>query len=293
MKKIVGLFIILILAGCSSHKKPTENTPTGTDFHMHVHSPPKDYEDDMEFNAQRALFAADSIGLNRALILSNSYSRGASQKHAQTENNFIASEVAKNPSRVAGACAVNPSKDWAWKEIKRCASLGLKVLKLHFMASGLDLRKETDYEIAKATLKNAELYNFTVIVHANYPRSSRPGEIEKLKQLIEAFPNTRWIIGHLFGREFEALQGLSHSNYFVEISVVPVWLKTEDQRQKLVTVMRSIGVEKFIFGSDWPVIHPAETLKAFNLLPLSKEEKEAVLRKNEEKLNDLFKPIPT
>lgn len=242
----------------------------------------------MQFNAQRALFAADTIGLNRALILSNSYSKGVSEDHAKTENNFIAAEVAKDPSHLAGACAVNPSKNWTWKEIKRCASLGIKVLKLHFMASGLDLRKESDYEIAKSSLKNAELYHFTVIVHANYPRNSRPGEIEKLKQLIEEFPNTRWIIGPLFGGEFEQLEGLKHPSYFVEISVVPIWMKTEEQRTNLVRVMRSVGIEHFIFGSDWPVIHPAETLKAFDLLPLNEKEKYAILYSNAEKLNDLF-----
>jgi len=52
--------------------------------------------------------------------------------------------------------------------------------------------------------------------------------------------------------------------------------------------MRSVGIEKFIFGSDWPVIHPAETLKAFKMLPLTDNEKNAILFSNAEKLNDLF-----
>jgi uncharacterized protein len=258
---------------------------------MHVHSPLKEYEDDMQFNGQRALFAADSIGLRRALILSNSYSRNVTEQYAIQETNFIASEVAKDPSHLAGACAVNPSKSWAWKEIKRCASLGIKVLKLHFMASGLDLRKETDYDVAKSAVKNAELYNFTIIVHANYPRNSRPGEIEKLKELIEEFPRSRWIIGHLFGREFEVLKEIKHPNFFVEISIVPIWTKTQDQKENLVRTMREVGIKKFIFGSDWPVIHPAETLKALNSLPLNGSEREAILFSNAEKLNDLFDSI--
>jgi predicted TIM-barrel fold metal-dependent hydrolase len=290
MKNILSS-VLLVLVGCSTPKSiqsnPENEHAYGTDFHMHIHSPPKEY-DDLQFNAERALFAADSIGLKRALVLSNAYSKNASQKYAETENDFIKSEVSKNKTRLAGACAVNPQNNWAWKEIKRCSSIGLKVLKLHFMASGLDLRKEKDYEIAKAELKNAELFNFTVIVHANYPRATRGNEIDKLKQLIEEFPKIRWIIGHLFGREFEELKGLNHPNYFVEISVVPIWMKTEEQRQKLVQTMRSVGMEKFIFGSDWPVIHPAETLKAFNLLPLTEKEKEMVLFTNASQFNDLF-----
>lgn|GEM_PF-2497338 len=289
MLNILALVILLFLFGCSTQNiiKPNHEHSYGTDFHMHIHSPPKEY-DDLQFNAERALFAADSVDLKRALVLSNAYSKGVSEKYAQTENNFIASEVAKNKSRLAGACAVNPQKNWAWKEIKRCHSLGLKVLKLHFMASGLDLRKEKDYGTAKAAIKNAEEYNFTIIVHANYPRSSRPGEIEKLKQLIEETPKTRWIIGHMFGREFGVLEGLKHPNYFVEISVVPLWMKTNEQRQALVRSMRKIGMNKFVFGSDWPVLHPAETLKAFNQLPLTDAEREEVLFVNASQLNDLF-----
>lgn len=255
---------------------------------MHVHSPPKEFEDDLQFTGQRALFAADSIGLNRALILSNSYSANVSEQYAIQETNFIVSEVLKDPTRLAGACAVNPKKDWARREIKRCAFLGVKVLKLHLLASGMDLRKASDYELVKSTIRNAELKNFTIIIHANYPQQSRPGEIEKLKQLIEEFPKTRWIIGHLFGREFESLLSLNHPNYFVEISIVPVWMRTKEQKEKLVRVMREVGIDKFVFGSDWPVIHPAELLKALNSLPLEKAERDAILYENAVKLNDLF-----
>lgn len=260
---------------------------SGTDFHMHIHSPPKEY-DDLQFNAERALFAADSINLKRALVLPNSYSKNVSQSYAETENNFIASEVKKNRKRLAGACAVNPAKNWAEAEIKRCASLGLKVLKLHFMASGLDLKKSDHYEIAKAAVKNAELNKMTIIVHANYPQSSRGHEIEKLTQLINEFPKTRWIIGHMYGREFKELKKLNHENYFVEISVVPVWMKSEGQKKELVETMRSTGIKKFVFGSDWPVFHPAEIAKAFQALPLNESEKDQILQTNASQLNDLF-----
>ena len=157
------------------------------------------------------------------------------------------------------------------------------------MASGLDLRKENDYQIARAELQHAEMYHLTVIVHANYPRLTRGNEFEKLKQLIEEFPNTRWIIGHLFGREFEILKDLHHPNYFVEISAAPIMIKTSEDRLRLAETMRTVGMSKFIFGSDWPVFHPAETLKAFNLLPLDDHEKEMVLFSNASQLNDLFR----
>ncbi|MFZ4715679.1 MAG: amidohydrolase family protein [Bacteriovoracaceae bacterium] len=289
-KNFILSFSFLFFLACSVTKLPNESsidTKVGTDFHMHIHSPPKEY-DDLQFNAERALFAAESIGLNRALVLSKAYSQNVSEMNAQIENNFVQEEALKNKTRLAGACAVNPRMNWAYKEIKRCASMGMKVLKLHFMASGLDLRIPKDYDIAKASIQNAEDSGMTIIVHANYPRKQRGDEIEKLKMLIEEFPKTRWIIGHAFGREFEFLKNLKHPNFVVEISIVPVWTRNNDDRSRFVQTIRDVGIGKFVFGSDWPVFHPAEILKAFLALPLTKEEQGIILFQNASKFNDLF-----
>jgi predicted TIM-barrel fold metal-dependent hydrolase len=183
---------------------------------------------------------------------------------------------------------VNPVKEWSSREIERCASLGLKVLKLHFMASGLDLRKKEDYARARAAVEAASRAKLTIIVHANYPRSKRGDEIEKLKELIEEFPEVRWIIGHLFGAEFRGLEDLKHPRFLVEISVAPLWMNTPEKRAALVNTIRKVGIRHFVFGSDWPVIHPAETLKALRALPLSEEELAAILYRNAEQLDDLF-----
>ena len=259
-----------------------------TDFHMHIHSPPK-VHDDLEFNAGRALLAADSVGISRALLLSNAYSVGSTKAYTVKENDFIISQAAKLKGKASAACAVNPKKIWWRDELKRCASLNVKVLKLHFMASGMDLRKMTDFELASKVLQEAEHNHLTIIIHANYPKTYRSGEIEKIKELIERFKNVRWIIGHAFGREIELLKNLNHPNYFVELSVVPIWAKTESDKIKLAENIRSIGVSKFVFGSDWPVIHPAEEMKAFEALPLTAEEKNEILYDNPLKLDDLFK----
>ena len=59
-------FFIIMMMGCSTiNQQSTKNENPhleGTDFHMHIHSPPKEY-DDLQFNGERALFAADSIGV--------------------------------------------------------------------------------------------------------------------------------------------------------------------------------------------------------------------------------------
>jgi hypothetical protein len=55
---------------------------------MHIHSPPK-VHDDLEFNAGRALLAADSVGISRALLLSNAYSVSSTKAYTVKENDFV------------------------------------------------------------------------------------------------------------------------------------------------------------------------------------------------------------
>lgn len=279
-------FTAFLVLGCATGPKVQKEI--GTDFHVHVHSP-NNSGDDMEFDAERALFAVDSIELQRALILPNGYQKNSTETHTRQENDFVNSQVEKNPSRLAGACAVNPSKPWALRELKRCHSLNMKVLKVHFMASGLNLQIDSDYKMAKAFLEEASALGFAVLIHAHYPSQRRGDEILKLKQLIDSFPEIRWIIGHLFGREHEHLRSLNHTNFFVEISAVPIWMKTPEQRKALVQTIRTVGVKHFVFGSDWPVFHPAETLKYLRLLGLTESELNAILYENALQLNDLFK----
>lgn len=247
-----------------------------------------DVEDDMEFNANRALFAADSIGLKRAIVLSNAYSKMSYKDYARTQNSFVAKEVAKNRAQLAGACAVNPLSDWARDEIIKCHQDGLRVLKLHTMASGMDLKNKSHQKILKDLLTHAEKLQYTVLVHGNFPNAKRGNEAEILLQILSQFPQTRFIIGHLLGMEYEHLKNFKHPKFLVEVSVVPVWMKTPEQKKNLVSVMRQVGMEKFVFGSDWPVIHPAEMLKAIQELPLSGSEAEGIVYKNARALDDLF-----
>lgn len=293
IKKLLTFSILIPIISCTiisnnEHSQSQTQSLSGTDFHMHIHTP-EYVDDDVQFNAERALFAADSIGLSRALLLPNGYAKNSNEAHTKQENDFVTKQAEKKRSRLAGACAVNPLKSWALSEIKRCHDMGLQVLKVHFMASGMDLKNANDFVVAKSFLEAAQTLGFTILVHANYPAAQRANEIEKLKELIESFPKLRWIIGHLFGKEHKALRNLKHPNFFVEISAAPIMIRLPEQRKELVETIRTVGIKHFVFGSDWPVFHPAETLKYLKLLELNDDELNDILYDNAKALNDLFK----
>ena len=243
--------------------------------------------EDMEFDANRALLAADSIGIKRALVLSRAYDL-TDAKEARKINEFVITEARRNPGKLAAACGINPKSDFAIDEIRFCRFQKVRVLKLHTIASGMDLKKDDDKKKLEEVLKEADKYDLTVLIHGNSPSKQRGDEAQELLKILTKFPDLRIIVAHLFGLEFDQLKLIKHPNLFIEISIVPIFMKTSLEKEHLLTTMRFIGLRKFLFGSYWPVIHPAETLKALNDLGLSEKEISLLINDNPKRLNDLF-----
>lgn len=280
---LVGLFLF---ASCAQVPTAPTSKLNSTDTHMHIH--PSLESENMKFNGERALFAANSVGIQRVIVLSNSYSKSAYRDYARTQNSFVAREAKKHPSKIAGACAVNPIMDWALEEIKRCKQDGLKILKLHTIDSGMDLRKQEDLAELKKVFNLASEFKMTVLIHGNMSRAIRGSEADILVKTISDFPKIRFIIGHLMGRELDALKNFKHPNFLLEVSVLPPWMTEQSQKDNLVKAMKEIGLQHFVFGSNWPIYHPAELLHALQELPFTSAELEDIAYHNSKALDDLF-----
>lgn len=290
--KLIKLFYsttLLILFSCSSKTVVIEKK-FGTDAHLHIHDP-QESADDIQFTGDRALLAIDSIDLKRGIVLSMAYNKGVSKEKARKENHFVAQEVKKYFSIFTGACGINPMVPWAMEELHACHDEDLKLVKLHTVASGMDLKKTDDLNHLKIILEEADKFHKTILIHGHFFKkmfNDKQNEADILLRTLEQYPHLNIIIGHMLGRDYELLAGFHHPQFFVEISGLPMWVRKADEREKLVGVMRTVGIDKFIFGSDWPVFHPAEMLKALKELPLTAEEINQIQFTNAEKLNYLF-----
>lgn len=274
--------LLLIVVSCSS-KPPLVEKKFSTDAHMHIHSP--DGNDDLQFTGDRARLALDSIDLKRGIVLSQAYFKGVTKAKARKENHYVAQETKQYSTYLAGACALNPMVPWVMEELLNCHKDELKLIKLHTVAAGMDLRIGKELNHLKTILEEAQKLNKTVLIHGNF---TKPNEAEILLRTLEQYPKLNIIIGHLLGKDYELLAGFHHPQYFVEISGAPFAAKKSEEKEKLVGLMRRVGMEKFIFGSDWPVFHPAEMLKSLKKLPLNTVELDQILYTNAEKLNFLF-----
>lgn len=105
------------------------------------------------------------------------------------------------------------------------------------------------------------------------------GEYDVMEELVEAYPEVKFIIAHLGSHNNEKLVdkfiGLAKrsENVFLDSSWSDVPWKIHD-------AIKIAGADKVVFGSDGPLIHPLIELTKIKVLKLNEEEEELVLWKN-------------
>lgn len=280
--KLIIPFLLFGITSCSSILNPAAKQ-TATDAHVHIQA--NIPNEDVKYDAERALIAIESVNLRRGVVLSNSYNPFTTKESAREKNEFVAKSMKKYPGVLSGACAVNPIRDWAMEEIRNCHKDGLKVLKLHTVASGMDLTKPEDQTTLRQILAELKKLKMTLLVHGNFTNSY---EAKCLLKTLQEYPDVRVIIGHGLGKDYDKLLEFTHPRFLVDVSGICVWTKTETERRDYASAMRKIGLDRFIFGSDWPVFHPAEIMSAVRKLPLSSGEADQIIFDNGKLLDDLF-----
>ena len=108
----------------------------------------------------------------------------------------------------------------------------------------------------------------------------------------EQYPDLKLVIAHLGNNFFDesAEMALKYPNIFFDTSAVitgdekgePLIKENALSNSEAVQLIRKIGVERVMFGSDFPWFHPHWDLKRFLKLDLTDAEKEALLRKTRE-----------
>src|SRR5690242_17329334 len=157
---------IAILAAWAITLAPAEAANL-IDHHQHLASP----QALSVFSAPKAITAADLIaqmdaaGIDRAVVLSDAYGFSNPFKNpgpdeyarVREENDWVSAQVAKYPRRLTGFCAVNPLRDYAFKEIDRCSKdPHLRTgLKLHFGNSDVNVDIQEHLERTRAVFAAA------------------------------------------------------------------------------------------------------------------------------------------
>jgi predicted TIM-barrel fold metal-dependent hydrolase len=257
--------------------------------------------------ADRLIKQLDSAGIRRAVVLSEAYWFGSpwmpgidrtlsiAEEHAKVraENDWVADQVAKYPSRLVAFCSVNPLKSYAIEEIERCGTNPrFRGLKLHLANSDVDLRSADDVAQLARVFRVANQHRLPIVVHMR-PRRQPYGREDAEVMLREVLPQAPDIpiqIAHFAGwggyddatdqaagafADAVARKDPATRNLYFDIATIVFPQTTIERRQQIAHRIRQLGVKRVVFGSDLsdPGGSAAWYLdQVLQLLPLTRDE---------------------
>lgn len=235
--------------------------------------------------AEELVDSMDRAGVDISVVLNIGW---ASQELCALTNDYILEAISRYPHRLIGFCTIPPKAGkMALAEIERCARQGAKGIgETRADIQGFDLG---DRELLSPLVKVAQEYDLLWLTHASEPVGHRyPGKgtitPDKLFSFISLFPGLRIICAHWGGGlPFYALMpevasALTHTFFDTAASFFLY------RPQIFEYVVKLVGVERILFGSDNPLESPARPIKEINNLDLSAEVKARILGGNAQAL---------
>ena len=225
--------------------------------------------------------AMDDAGVEHSVVAGFGWT---DEKLAKEVNNYIIEAVSFYPERLTGFCSVNPA--WgatALSEMERCAAAGLKgVGELHPDSQRVDI---TCRQSMAPVMELARELGFPVLLHASEPVGHQyPGKgsttPDKVYKLVRHFPNNVVICAHwggglpFYGLMPEVPGELA--NVYFDTAASP-FLYSKDIFE---VAARTIGAEKILFGTDFPLIRQKRLLDQVKHCGLDASSKSAILGGN-------------
>ncbi len=187
-------------------------------------------------------------------------------------NDFISRCVEKYPDKLIGFGALHPDYPDIKGEVERIISLGLKGVKLHSDFQQFHIDDEFAFQIYEACEGR-----LPILFHVGDDRYDFSSP-ERLLRVVKKFPKLMVIAAHLAGwSEWDKGAALfEHSGVYADCSS-SLYAMTPEHAAELI---RKIGVDRVMWGTDYPMWSAAEELERFNRLPLSDEERRMILSEN-------------
>ncbi|MEZ5331456.1 MAG: amidohydrolase family protein [Thermoanaerobaculia bacterium] len=200
------------------------------------------------------------------------------------ENDWVAAEARRHPGRAIAYCSVGILRPYAWDEIDRCRrELGSPGVKIHLASGGVDLRDAEQLAILERLAAWAERERVALLVHFDPQRRGLETEdVERfLAEVLGPHPDLEITIAHLGGSggygpwtrsvfgtfqrwlSGEAAAGRPRPGVRFDVSGVlleeeseGVPASTPEDARALAEDLRATGLERLVFGSDYPVFEP-------------------------------------
>ena len=227
--------------------------------------------------AREIVAAMDRQGVDKSVVFGFPWENSHTfVKH----NDYILEAVARYPQHLIGLCCLDPFSRDAVTEARRCLDGGLSGIgELAFYQSGID-----DKALDKLTplMQICRDKDLPVLIHTNEPvghmyPGKTPHTLKQIYDLIKKFPENVIVLAHwgggifffaLLKKEVKASLG----NVYFDTAASPFLYAPEIYRY----AKDIVGLDKILFGSDFPLIKPARYFKELDMSGLSKAEIESI-----------------
>ena len=201
----------------------------------------------------------------------------------RARNTAILTLAQESDSFFFPVCSVHPADGLsALREIDRVAAAGAAWLKLHPNTQRFDVADPAVLKVVRV----AATQGLPVLFDAYSPwDANQPG---KFADLAVAVPEARLILAHAHGPGFPQLlvydvlarfPGWAR-NVWVDISVTGPMLAGGPFAEQFAWVLRKIGIDRVVFGSDYPVDDPLTAIRGVAELGFTDAEMAAILHDN-------------
>lgn len=198
-------------------------------------------------------------------------------------NKFIAESVKNSNGKMTGFGTMHPESADIDRDMTELIDLGLKGVKLHPDIQGF---KIDDYRMLKI-YELCEKYKLPVLLHCGDSRfdNSNPN---RLVPILDIYTDLVVIGAHFGGYSVweDAVKKLSgYKNFYVDTS--STLFRVDSQKAK--EMIYTYGVDKVLFGTDYPMWRVGEELEKFMKIDLPKKDREKILYNNAAKLLGILK----
>lgn len=209
----------------------------------------------------------------------------------QAHNDYIMEAVNRHPDRLIGLGCFDIANSLAAREVIRCFEGGLVGIgELALYEIGLDGASLQQFEPLMEICRD---YNAPILIHTNEPvghfyPGKTPITLVQIYNLIKAFPANLIILAHWGGGIFffnllkrEVKETLK--NVYFDTAASPFLYDPEIYR----LAVQTLGPEKILFGSDYPLIAPARYFSEIKTAHLTGSEIKAICGDNAASLLNL------
>ncbi|MCP4643719.1 MAG: amidohydrolase [bacterium] len=230
------------------------------DAHAHVHPDPDGMGEGHDATLEHLMASMDAASVDKAVIYGEAFDVPYVKR---VENEFVAACCAQLPDRLYGFASVHPlEEDPIGRFEHAVADHGLVGLKLHPRFQGV---AADDPRIVPLVEKAVELA-VPVAVDAMLWKPT-PLKIQlpiNIDALCKRVPEARVIMSHAGGFHFmDALAvAVANPNVFLEVSVALTYFHETPFEDQFMFVLKQVGADRIIYGSDHPQKDMTSTLKA-------------------------------